>query len=126
VQVSLGVIIDSASIDKFSDPASGALMEPGISSENDAMDALGLGTPPAKGEMRLKPIIEDNGTVELCIAAILPLLQCFHGSREILHSSYLEILWLIINGIQNDAENPELITKLISIYHIAASGECKH
>jgi hypothetical protein len=82
--------------------------------------------PSTNGEMRLKPSVEDNGTVELCIPAILPLLRCFHGSREILQSSYLELLWLLVNGIQNDPDKVELTTKLISVYHVAASGECKH
>jgi hypothetical protein len=83
------------------------------------------GKPPANGEMTLKRTIEDDGIVELCIATILPLLQCFDESREILQSSYLEILWLLVDGIQNDQEKVVLITKLISIYHVAASGECK-
>jgi hypothetical protein len=82
-------------------------------------------SPPTNGEMTLKPTIEDDGIVELCISTILPLLQCFNGSREMLQNSYLEILWLLVDGIQNDQEKVELITKLVSVYHVAASGECK-
>lgn len=54
--------------------------------------------------------------------AILPVLQSFYGSKKDLQRCYGEFLWILVDELQTKQSQLDIITKLISIYHLTPSG----